>query len=281
MIKLFFNKINCTLLFACCFIASSEYSAAQKADTLSSLRDFVNISTGYKQMPLYLELEVKSSTNFITNEGDTSDINGEFYLRNENSYIRIGEFEQIVNDSLALLVSNGLQRMILYTDAASTVKKIKGMMGLVLPDSSIRHLATQYRSFSDNISTQTSRIELQSRTNLYGTNLSRETIELQYDVTKKIPQKITTLKRNLLRLDSLQYARLQNEAGITEQLLTIEGSYFLVKEQITVYLFKQIEKASAAVKVPVFISDRITRNGEGKYQPVKNYKSYSLTTGDE
>ena len=281
MIKICFNKIKCTLLFACCFIASSKYAAAQKTDTLSPLRDFVNISTGYKQMPLYLELEVKSSTNFITNDRDTLAITGEFYLRNENSYIRIGEFEQIVNDTLALLVSNGLQRMILYTDAASIIKKIKGMMGLVLPDSSIRHLSAQYRSFSEKISTQTSRIELQSRTTVFGTNLPGETIELQYDPTRKIPQQIITLKRSLLRLDSLQYARLQKEAGIAEKLLTIGGSYFLVKEQITAYLFKQIEKGSAAIKVPVFIADRIDKNGEGKYKPVKNYESYSLTTGDE
>ena len=281
MIKLFLNKINCTLLLACCFIGSPKYAVAQKADTLSVLRDFVNISTGYKQMPLYLELEVKNSTNFITNDGDTSDINGEFYLRNENSYIRIGEFEQIVNDSLALLVSNRLQRMILYTDAASTIKKIKGMMGLVLPDSSIRHLAATYRSFSEKISAQTSRIELQSRTSLYGTNLPKEIIEMQYDASKKIPQQITTLKRSLIRLDSLQYLRLQSEVGIAEKLLTIGESYFLVKEQITAYLFRQIEKVSAAVKVPVLISDRINKNGEGKYKPVKNYESYSLTTGDE
>jgi hypothetical protein len=74
---------------------------------------------------------------------------------------------------------------------------------------------------------------------------------------------------------------LQNEAGIAEKLLTIGGSYFLVKEQLITYLFRQIEKASAAVQVPVFISDRITRNEEGKYKPVKNYESYSLTTGGE
>lgn len=281
MILLLLNKLNRILLVACCFIAGSDYALAQKADTLSPLRDFVNISTAYKQMPLYLELRVKSSTNFITNESDTSDINGEFYLRNENSYIRLGEFEQIVNDSMALLVSDKMQRMILYTDAASTIKKIKDMTALGLPDSSIRNLARKYRSFSEKSSTQTSRIELQSRMALYGTALPKETIEMLYDVTKKTPQQITTLKRSLLRLDSLQYSQLQKHGDIAQQLLMIEGNYFLVKEQKTVYLFNQIEKTSAAIKVPVFISDRVTKMEGGIYKPVKNYESYSLTRDNE
>ncbi len=256
---------------------------AQKNDTLTPLRDFINISSGYKQMPLYLELEMKNSTNFITGEDDTSDVNGKFYLGNENSYVRFGEFEQVVNDSLALLVSDELQQMILYTDAAPVVKKMKSMMGITFPDSSIRKLAGKYISSVKELSKQSAMIELHTRAVLYGTTLPKETIELQYDVLKKMPQQVTTLTRSLLRLDSMQYSQLQNEHDVTDsslQLLTIEGSYFLIKKQFTMYLYKKIEPASATVKVPVLITDRIMKNEEGEYVPVKKYESYRLTQNE-
>jgi hypothetical protein len=256
-----------------------ERLLAQQKDTLSAFRDFAAISNGYKQMPLYLELEIKNSTNFITNENDTADVTGEFYLRNENSYVRFGEIEQVVNDSLALLVSNKLQQMILYTNAAPVVKRMKNMMGATLPDSSIRYLAGKFTSSSSQLSKESATITLQSRAVVYGTILPKETIELQYSVSEKTPQQVTMRTRNLIQLDSLQYSRLQSEAGIAEKLFILEGSYFLIKEQVTAYLYKQIEQASS-VKIPVTVSDRVMKNETEGYVPVKNYESYRLTKND-
>jgi hypothetical protein len=273
------NKITPVFFFLYFFMGGTGKVTAQQKDTLSSLKDFVSISSGYKQMPLYLELEMKNSTNFITGEDDTANIKGEFYLGNESSYVHFGEFEQVINDSLALLVSDKLQQMILYTNAGLIVKKMKDMMGMSLPDSSILNLARRYISSANELSKGSSAIELQSRAVLYGTALPRETIELRYDAIKKIPQQVTTLIRSLLRLDSLQYLQLQNEAGVAEKLLTLEGSYFLVKEQFTAYVYKKIERGSVA-KVPVSISDRIMKNEEGEYIPVKKYESYSLTKNE-
>ena len=283
MTRRFINKNRILIFFICLSIGSIEILHAQKNDTLSLLRDFINISSSYKQMPLYMELEMKNSTNFITGENDTSDIIGKFYLRNENSYVRFGEFEQVVNDSLALLVSDELQQMILYTDAGPVVKKMKNLMSIALPDSSVKKLANEYISSSKVLSKESSEVELQSRVFLHGTTLPKETIKLQYDVLKKMPQQVTTLTRSLLRLDSVQYSQLQNEHNMTDsslQLLTIEGSYFLIKEQFTMYLYKKIEPVSATVKVPVLITDRIMKNEEGEYVPVKKYESYRLTQNE-
>jgi hypothetical protein len=114
---------------------------------------------------------------------------------------------------------------------------------------------------------------------LYGTALPKETIELQYNVSQKMPQQVTTMTRTFLPLDSLQYHQLQNESSISEKLFALEGSYFLVKEQVTAYVYKQIKPASA-VKVPVLISDRVVKNEEGVYEPVKNYQSYRLVKNE-
>lgn len=272
------NLVKFLLVIALLFFISPALHA-QKPDSLSLLRNFVNISTGYKQMPLYLSLEMKNSTNFITGEEDTTTVQGEFFLRNENSYVKFGEFEQLVNDSLALLVSDKLQQMILYTNAGPVVKQMKNMMGAALPDSSVRNLAARYSSSSAELTKKTNSIYLQSRALVYGTSLPRESIELQYDVKKKEPQQVITMKRSLLRLDSLQYVQLSTDEVLAAKLLTLEGNYFLIKEQFTAYNYKKIEQA-ATTKVPVLISDRIVRNKEGEYEPVKKYELYRLTMND-
>ena len=248
---------------------------AQKSDTLTPLRDFVNISNGYKQLPLYLNLEMKNSTNFITGEDDTSSVQGEFFLRNENSYVHFGEFEQVVNDSVALLVSNKLQQMILYTNAAPVVQQMKNMMGMSFPDSSILHLAEKYTSAAKVQSKNRGTIELQSRAVVYGTSLPRETINMQYSLPGKLPEQVTTWRRSLLALDSSQYNELQKEPALIEKLLALEGSYFLIREQVTAYIYKKIDKA-AVVHVPVTIKDRIMKNENGEYLPVKKYEMYRL-----
>jgi hypothetical protein len=269
----------CILLFLSCLLAGNEKRLfAQKKDTLAAMRDFVHICNGYKQMPLYLELEMKNSTNFITQGEDTASIKGQFYLKNESSYVRFGEFEQVVNDSLALLVSNKQQHMILYTNAAEVVKRMKSMVGGILPDSSIQSLARKYTS-SQQLSGDVSMIKLQSRATVYGTALPKETIELQYDVWKKMPERVATLSRSLLRLDSIQYSHLRNESELTEKLLALEGSYFLIKEQVITYQYKRIDQA-VALKVPVLMTDRIRLNESGDYLPVKEYESYRLTKNE-
>lgn len=270
----------CIWLITCLIIVGKQDVMAQKSeDTLAQIREFVTISNGYKQTPLYLDLEMKSTTNFFTGYEDTSMIRAQFYLKDDHSYIRFGELEQLVNDSLALLVSDNLRRMILYTDAEPVAKKAKEMMGMGLPDSSARKLATRYQSSKKQLSPGSSMIELSSRAVLYGTSLSKETIELQYDVSKKTPQRVATLSRSLIPLDADQYQRLQAEKNFANNLLTIEGNYFLVKEQVIEYIYKRIDHSSSA-KVPVQISDRINKNNEGEYDPVKNYASYRLTVND-
>jgi hypothetical protein len=252
---------------------------AQKTDTLAPLRDFIQISNGYKQIPMYLSLEMRNSTNFVTTEQDTATLQGEFFLRNENSYVQFGEFEQIVNDSIAVMVSNLLKQIILYTNAAPVIKQMKTMMGMAVPDSSLLIMSGKYSADKRELSKKSAVIELQSRTVLYGTSLPKETIELQYSLPGKMPELVTTMRRSLLRLDSLQYDQLQKEPALLEKLLALEGSYFLIKEQVTAYVYKKIQQGYKE-KVPVQTNDRVMKNEKGEYIPVKKYEAYRLTVND-
>lgn len=273
-----------TAFFSLVLIVYSIAGQAQAKDSLELLRQFIAISNGYKQVPLHLVIEMRNSSNFISNAADTAVLDAEFYLQENNSYVRFGKAEQVVNDSLALLVSEELEEIILFKDAGPVVKRMRSMLGLSLPDSSLKQLARRYNS-SRKVTGSTTSLLLQSRALLYGTLLPKETIELKYDEVKKIPGQVITTQRSLVRIDSAQYALLKKEAGSAvalpreENLLVLEGNYFLIREQLTTYIYKKIE-SSFAGDVPVQISDRVMRTADGVYVPVKKYASYRLSMND-
>jgi uncharacterized beta-barrel protein YwiB (DUF1934 family) len=251
----------------------------EKQDTLAPLRDFVNISSGYKQLPLHLKLEIRNSTNFITNEADTVNASGDFYIRKENSYVQFDEFEQVVNDSIAVLISHKLQQMIVFTNAGPIVSRMLNMMGATLPDSSVKNLSVKYSAVEKEISEKQGAVTLESRMHLFGTSLPKETISLEYSRSSRMPEKVTTVKRSLLQLDSIQYQQLQQEPDLIKNLLALEGSYFLIKEQVTAYIYNQRDK-DAMVKVPVKVTDRVMAVANGEFTPAKGYETYQVIVNE-
>ncbi len=249
---------------------------AQKKDSLSVLKEFISISSRYQQVPLYVDLEMETHSNFVTGENDTLHAHGEFYLQEKQSYVRFGEFEQVVNDSVALLVSHKLKQMILYTNASPVIEKMKNILGAPLPDSSIKNLGAKYKATASQLSKGAGFILLESRMPLYGTSLPKETIELQYDSKEKQPRQVLTTKRNLVLLDSVQYYSLKTQQEFEGKLLLLENSYFLIKELVTKFTYNKIEQTAVA-KIPVTIQDRIMKNVEGDFVPVMKFDNYLLS----
>lgn len=249
---------------------------AQKKDSLAILKEFISISNRYKQIPLYVNLEMETNSNFVTGENDTLHVQGEFYLQEKQSYVRFGEFEQVVNDSMALLVSNKLKQMILYINASPVLEKMKSILGAPLPDSSIKNLGAKYKATASPLSKGTGLILLESRMPLYGTSLPKETIELQYDSKEKQPRQVLTTKRNLVLLDSVQYYSFKTQEEFEGKLLLLENSYFLIKELVTKFTYNKIEQTAVAT-IPVTIHDRIMKNGEGNFIPVVKFENYMLS----
>ncbi len=225
-------------------------------------------------MPMFLDMEMKTTVNFISSPADTMSVKGVFYLTEKDSYVRFGEFEQVVNDSLALLVSDSLHQMILYTDAKPVINQMKKMMGAGAKDSSVASLAAKYSAVkkeADGLIT----ITLTGRLLIYNTNLPKEAIEMIYHPKTKIPQQVVTIKRTLMPLEQEQYRKMQGETAFIGMLMETEGKYFLIKEYQTSYLYKKLEYTVAAV--PVKMEDRIIKIEDGRYKPVKDFETYSLT----
>ena len=263
-----------SLLFSINVNAQKKRHRTSKTDTLATARLFIEVCNVYKQLPLYLDLEMINTTNFVITTEDTSRSRAEFYMIPGSSYIRFGEVEQIANDSMALLVSNKIQKMILYSNAQPIISRMKMMMGVQLPDSSLLEIAKKFKAEQKQMN-DTAVIELTNRLPLPGTSLSKEKIEVLYDAKTKNPFRVKTIRRTLIPLMQEEYNDLKSRPGMAGRLVQIEEKgYFLVKEQSASFIYKTINHES--VKLPATIMNRIVKSNEGIYEPVKGYEAYQL-----
>ncbi len=255
--------------------AQKKRRSSNAIDTLAIAKEFMQVCNLYKEVPLQLYLEQRNSTNFITGQEDTARYKAEFYLQQDGSYVRFGEVEQLVDDSVALLVSNKMQKMIFYPDARPVLLQIRAMTNLQMKDSSVAELSKKYISLKRLKGNDTTVIELISRTPLRGTDLTKEKIELHYDDRTKTPIQVLTIKRTLIPLEEPEYDNLKRNAGVADKLLAIESKgYYLIKEQHSVFVYKTISHEQQ--KVPVSISERIVKRHTGEYHPAKGYEAYQV-----
>ena len=249
---------------------------AQKKESQALIREFMQVSNSYKQLPLYLEIELKNSSNFITSEQDTLYAAGKLYLQAGNSYLLFGEMEQWVTDSMAVLVSNKLQRIIINTGTRPLADQLRAFTGLLFKDSSIAAFAKKYVAAAKTINGSAA-IELNSRDFLQGSSLPKQTIQMIYDSKTKQPIEVSSVQRMLVPLSEEDYKKLSGDAGAEKMLLAIEHKgYFLIKEQATSFVYKSV--THEAMKIPVAVSDRIIKNKNGEFEPVKAYEDYEVIT---
>jgi hypothetical protein len=251
--------------------------SAHQNDTLLVMREFLTISKQYQQLPLYLEVQLNSSTNFITGEADTASTNAVFYLAKDISYARFGDAEQLVNDSMALLVNDKMQRMILYSNAKPVLLGLRSFATSQYRDSSLLPMANKFTAQYLPGQNDIQAILLNSRDLLPETGLPRESIELQYNALTKEPVRVITTKRTFFPVSEDDYKQLANRSDMAGKLLVKDATrFYVVKEQQGSFEYKKISH-NTGMQLPAVIADRVTRNEDGEFAPVKQYQHYAVT----
>jgi hypothetical protein len=251
---------------------------AQKRDTLAPFRAFVQACDLYKQLPLQLHVSIKSHVNYVTSKEDTLSSEAIFSFSNDGAYIEMEGLEQLVSDSLVLIVNKPAKRMLVYSNAQSVASRLQASTGLFLPDSSLSKLAKRYTAQATAAINDTARFLLESRTNVYNTSIPKETVELVFDNKTNQPISVNTTKRSLIALEQSTYQSLQKEPALANKLLVSPDAahYFLVKEQTVVYSYQRISHNDKAL--PAYIKDRIVRNSTSDgFVAAAGFEEYQIT----
>src|SRR5579863_2756823 len=237
-------------------------------DTLTQMRRFIRVCNVYKQLPVTLDVLVERRANLITSANDSSRTVAFFCLHSDASYVEMGGMEQLVNDSLLLLVNNPSKRMILYANHQAVADRFRQYMGLQVGDSSIRRMGRSYTASMAASTGDTALLEVKSRGLVSHTTLPKEEIRMRFHSNTDEPYEVEELQRSLVPVTRETYAKAGAEPGWAGKTVTAGDSlFFLVKEQTTLFSYRKISH-DLQEKVPARVCDRIVAYRPGKYGPV-------------
>jgi hypothetical protein len=179
--------------------------------------------------------------------------------------------EQILTDSLVLMIMGSIKHMILSENSNEMGVQLNNMMKMPLNDSSIIVLADKYNITEKTIDKTTTQLQISAKQKLTSTDLPSEEIVMLYNNKNLEPLRIATIKRGLIKKERIGDAKIDAITVTIDQ----KGEY-LVKEDTTIFVYKSIEH-NATYTLPVILSDRIIKDAADGYVPVKAFLDYKLT----
>jgi hypothetical protein len=264
-----------TLGFLLLLLSTSRLRA--QPDTLAPMRQFLHVCNGYKQLPVQLEVDIRSSSNLVLSASDTARITGRFALCQNGSYIVMDSLEQLANDSLMLIVNPKTKRMQLYPNRQTVTARLQQYLGRQLQDSSVTQLAAKYHATTGQLRKDTAVVQMNSRLCLPHTTLPLQELDVSYDPATQRPYAVSQLDRSLLPVSDSVYRSAEDKPQWAGRTLAVHDStFFLIREKTRVFYFRTIDHRPET-DPPVRVADRITADLTGVYRPVKDFAAFRLT----
>lgn len=246
---------------------------SKPSDSLFLNKQFLNICNHYQQLPLQAKIEVVAVSNYIRNVSDTGKSFMELKISESKTYTRMGEMEEISNDSLLLLINYDANQMVLYANKDLMKKQIERYTkGMIWADSSVKKFAGLFKVTK----LKDDRLVADSRKLVDGTTFPSESISLSYNTKRLEPQEVVQTKRKWVAINVSSYAQLKDDPGWKGKLRTQSpNKYFLLKEQGMVYRYKEIGHKDGLPFDP--INKWVQKNGDGQYEVTKGYENFHLS----
>lgn len=274
MIQYIKRTISVVILIVCSVITVQRADA--QSDTLSQYRDFLSLCTGYQQAPLQVNIRYQSGNNLVLNAFDTMSMQGYFYIGTAGAYyLRMGDVEQYIDDSIALMINHTLQQVVVNSSADNARRLLARYLGSVTSDTSVQTLINAYSIQAQNNPSGNAYL-LTSRSHLPGTQLARQTVHMKYNVAKREPLEITTARSTLVAIEPADSAAFAQKFAGQNLLVTLpNGGLYFVRKQTAVYTYQEILHQEPAA-LPMRVADYIMRNTNGEYELVPAKSTYRL-----
>jgi hypothetical protein len=261
----------------------ATWAQSGRSDSLAAFRPLAAMARLYQHSTVLLDLHLRQDARPVTNASDTLETDMEVYYGKPDEYVRAEGLEEIVNDSVVLLVNSPAKRMLRFNNTPEVQRKLNRSAFLWMPDSSLAELSKRYKAMLTEAGEGKNKLVLIHREVVYGTQLPREVIEIIYRSPNSEPVQCTHTRVSLVPVDSSVYIELQKQERYKGSLLTISVQrgrlFFIVKELTTVCYFRKVELA--VKRPPVREGDRVVSTSEGGYRPAQGFEDYLLTQENE
>lgn len=251
-----------------------------QTDTLAPYRSFLTSCTKYQTVPLQATVQYRSSSNLVLQPYDTLSAGGHFYVSDGDlAYIQFGDIEQLITDSVSLMVNHQSQQVLASTDITRARLQLQRYLGSITNDSSVLNLSRAF-TIQGGMSADTvpaPQYHLVSRFNVSGTDIPRQEITLVYDSITKEPKRVATLQRTLMPINLADSTAFITQYGSTGALRQVQGiGLCFIREYKATYDYVQILHTAAA-SIPLQVGDYLRRNDEGEYELVPSKSDYRLS----
>jgi len=251
----------------------------KKVDNERVYREFIKIGDWYNQVPFQMKLQLITRINPAAAEQDSVATEMTLFYGKSEFYMQAEGMEQIVNDSMVVLVNNEAKMIKLFPNNKEFQLNLEKTSMMFTPDSSFKSLIEKYTASSTQVEDNIGQIILRSRENVFGTDVPRELIKVRFIEQTRQPITFDQSKASLIPIDTTVFNRLSKEEKYTGKLVSTTKNgvslYFMLKQQQT---FCRFEKISRDVySSPVKQEDRIVKSENGEYRPVKEFEGYLLS----
>lgn len=252
----------------------------QRVDTLAVYREFAALGQWYMQQPLQMSVHFGYRCTPAYADNDSVETDMQLYYGKNDFYMQSEGMEQIVNDSVVVMVNNETKMINLFPNNGQAFKKLQEAMALFTIDSSLQKLAQLYTAGISDTGQGAKQITLQSRNKVSGTNYLKEIVSVTFDAATRRPLSYHHITRSLAPVDSLAYSRLAENSAYGGRLITTKvkeyNLFLVVKERITDCRFTNISHSQQ--QSPAREHDRVLRQANGEYQAAKGFENYLVTT---
>lgn len=248
-----------------------------KRDDYFAFHEFAKLRQMYKQLPIELEIHIQNSAKPFTTEQDTTQSDMSVYIDTFNFFMETEGLEEIVNDSLIVMINNPAKQILVYSNDKQKKREMEKSLSMMPSDSTLETLSKKYVSEIVDTGENIKKIKLKTKELVNGN--PKENVSIIYNSFFYEPIEIKQTKIYLVPADSSVYVNLANDKPNDAKLIstsTKQGKiFFLVKELTTTYNFRKI--SHHGLHPPVKEQDRITKTEDGNYVPAKGYEEYLLT----
>jgi len=256
----------------------AQQNTSSQEDDMKALRSFAQLGQLYKRMPVQLNIHIQNTASLVVKPSDTMQADMQLYYSAMHFYMQAEGLEEIVNDSMIIMVNSQTKQIILYPNNQQVIKSIEKSVAMFMPDSSVERMAANYHATAQDMGHKKIKIELKNKANVYGTDMPRDIIRLIYQQDTYEPVEFVQKRTSLLPVDSAIFKGMKNDPAYNGKLVTSPAAkgelYFLVKELTTTFSFNKI--THGITQPPAREQDRIIKGVDGNYQPAKGYEEYQL-----
>ncbi len=273
-----FKKEKLSIIFWVGYLLISFNGISQThTDTVKLFQHFNAICSQYQKLPLQLSFEVTNNSNMILAEKDSLSIKGLFDFQNSGGYIRIGNQEELIDDTSLLVADYQAKRFILsLQNSFSVTEQFKQLNRSLLNDSSAQILSSEFRIDCSVREENNASIVMYSKDCLPLSKLSVKEYFLEYNPQSVEPKVLTIIKRRLYPINHTIYDSLFRITYLRQYLIKseIEDALYVIKEDKNTTRFNHIGHKHQ----PVFKTSKdylIKENNS--YTAKQPYKDYNIT----